>query len=181
MTLYYTYSHAKPDGSVFYIGKGMGNRAYKFNSRNRYWKHVVKKHGTPLVEILGVWDTEEDALKHEIFLIACFKDLGYKLTNITDGGEGVSGLKWTEASKQKLSNSKLGVKFTNRGASSVKKGDTLSEKRANQVRQALVKARASITPKIGIPVTKVECPHCHHIGGIGAMNRWHFNNCKDKL
>jgi len=24
---------------------------------------------------------------------------------------------------------------------------------------------------------KVECPHCHKIGGILPMKRWHFDNC----
>jgi len=27
---------------------------------------------------------------------------------------------------------------------------------------------------------KVECPHCHKIGGITGMARWHFDNCKEK-
>lgn len=27
---------------------------------------------------------------------------------------------------------------------------------------------------------KVECPHCNKIGGITAMPRWHFDNCKFK-
>ena len=32
--------------------------------------------------------------------------------------------------------------------------------------------------KKGIPKSKIECPHCHKIGGTGNMQRWHFNNCK---
>jgi hypothetical protein len=24
----------------------------------------------------------------------------------------------------------------------------------------------------------VKCPHCHKEGFLGAMKRWHFNNCK---
>tara|TARA_R110002096_G_C14455064_1_gene711856 strand:- start:74 stop:763 length:690 start_codon:yes stop_codon:yes gene_type:complete len=26
----------------------------------------------------------------------------------------------------------------------------------------------------------VKCPHCDKSGGIGAMGRWHFDNCKNK-
>ena len=25
-----------------------------------------------------------------------------------------------------------------------------------------------------------ECPVCHKVGGVPAMKRWHFNNCKLK-
>ena len=28
---------------------------------------------------------------------------------------------------------------------------------------------------------KVQCPHCVKVGDIAAMNRWHFENCKQKL
>lgn len=27
----------------------------------------------------------------------------------------------------------------------------------------------------------VECPHCAKSGGEGSMNRWHFENCKEKV
>jgi hypothetical protein len=32
---------------------------------------------------------------------------------------------------------------------------------------------------IGVPKEKVKCPHCTKMGGIGIMNRWHFDNCKE--
>ncbi len=180
MTLYYTYSHAKPDGSVFYIGKGVGKRAHGFSSRNRYWKRVVAKHGKPIVEILANWQTEQEAFEHEMFLIDCFKGMGFRLANITKGGDGVAGLRWTEESKAKLSNSKLGTKFENRGATSVKRGDKLPKERAKKMAEILIRARQNIKPQTGIPVEQVECPACGKVGGKGAMRRWHFDNCKDK-
>lgn len=30
------------------------------------------------------------------------------------------------------------------------------------------------------PRPKVECPHCHKIGGDGIMARFHFDNCKQR-
>lgn len=30
----------------------------------------------------------------------------------------------------------------------------------------------------GVPHEIVTCPHCGASGGISAMKRWHFNNCK---
>lgn len=83
---HYTYSHNKPDGTPFYIGKGVGNRAYKKN-RSDYWKHVANKYGYE-VQILAYWKTHKEALDHEKLLISCMKDIGINLTNLTDGGEG---------------------------------------------------------------------------------------------
>ena len=108
--MFYTYVHTKPDGTVFYIGKGTGIRAWKKTSRNPYWKNVVSKYKTYNVEILANWTTEKEALNHEILLISCFKDLGYKLVNMTNGGEGTSGLKMTEDCKQKISEALKGPK-----------------------------------------------------------------------
>jgi hypothetical protein len=107
--VFYTYSHATPEGRIFYIGKGQGKRAYVEYGRTQYWKNVVAKHGKPVVQILANWKTEAEALDHEILLIDCFRDMGYKLVNLTDGGEGVVGLKHTQETKKKMSISKTGV------------------------------------------------------------------------
>lgn len=32
----------------------------------------------------------------------------------------------------------------------------------------------------GISQQTITCPHCQVCGGISAMKRWHFNNCKSK-
>jgi hypothetical protein len=64
--------------------------------RNQHWKNVVAKHGGFNTEILAHWDTEREAFDHEILLIACFLDMGYKLANKSLGGEGASGYKYTE-------------------------------------------------------------------------------------
>ena len=34
--------------------------------------------------------------------------------------------------------------------------------------------------KVGIAKPKIECPHCHKIGGLPQMKQWHFDNCKVK-
>ena len=81
---HYTYSHNKPDGTPFYIGKGVGKRAYS-KRRNVYWKRVAEKYGYE-VQILAYWKTNKEALDHEMLLISCFKDMGIELTNMTNGG-----------------------------------------------------------------------------------------------
>lgn len=106
--MFYTYAHYTPEGRLFYIGKGNGARAYSSKGRNVFWRRVVKKHGKPKVQILANWDTEQDAFSHEVLLIDCFRDMGYRLSNLTGGGEGSIGLTpwnkgkpWSEEVKRK--------------------------------------------------------------------------------
>jgi len=107
MKTHYTYAHAKPDGTIFYIGKGIGRRAYSKN-RNDYWKRIVAKYGYE-VQILAHWDTEAEALDHEVLLIACMKDMGIELCNLTNGGEGATGYKHSEQHKDKLKGNSFGA------------------------------------------------------------------------
>lgn len=101
--MFYTYAHYTPQGRIFYIGKGTdSSRAYRFKNRNAHWNSVVAKHGKPKVEVLATWNTEKEAFEHEVLLISCFKDMGVKLCNMTDGGEGASGRTLSEEHKQKI-------------------------------------------------------------------------------
>ncbi len=101
--MFCTYSHHKPDGTLFYIGKGSVKRAHAKDNRNPHWRNIVAKHGSYKVEILANWPTEADAFEHEKFLISCFRDLGFSLANITNGGDGVAGHKHSAESKAKMS------------------------------------------------------------------------------
>jgi len=69
----------------FYVGKGSGKRAGVKTTRNIWWHRVVEKAGFK-PEIISYWKSETDALEHERFIIACFRDMGISLTNIEDGG-----------------------------------------------------------------------------------------------
>lgn len=95
---FYTYSHSKPNGSIFYIGKGVGDRAWQKDNRNIHWHRTVDKYGYQ-IEVLAKWKTEKEAFDHEKFLISCFKDMGVKLVNMTNGGEGSAGYRWTNEQK----------------------------------------------------------------------------------
>ena len=108
--MFYTYAHYTPQGRLFYIGKGQGRRAHTFHKRSQHWKNVVAKYGKPSVQILANWDLEEEAFSHEVLLISCFKDMGYKLCNLTDGGDGSPGFKHSETTKAKLSFMLIGNK-----------------------------------------------------------------------
>ena len=104
--IFYVYLHRKKtDGTVFYVGKGHGNRAGAQTQRNFHWKNVVKKHGFT-VEYAQQDMTEDAAFTLEIELIAKYgradKKLG-TLVNWTDGGEGASGVVVSAETRRKQS------------------------------------------------------------------------------
>jgi hypothetical protein len=104
--MYYVYLHVRlTDDFVFYVGKGKANRAWDgYNTRNIFWKNVVSKHGYK-VEIAAFDLSESDALCFEIQLISFYKSFSPdKLTNLTNGGEGIAGYKFTKNQKLNLSN-----------------------------------------------------------------------------
>lgn len=98
---FYVYVHRKKsDGSIFYVGKGSGDRYKAKSGRNIHWVRTAKKHGFTS-DIIFNSDNECCALSYEICLIS---SIGLdNLCNVTTGGEGVCGLLHTAASRRKMS------------------------------------------------------------------------------
>jgi len=97
---YYTYAYLRKDRTPYYIGKGSGRRIYGNKGRP-----CEKPKDKSRIIFLKQNLTEEEAFKHEIYMIAVFgrKDLGTGiLYNKSDGGEGNSGYKHTEKNKEKF-------------------------------------------------------------------------------
>lgn len=99
------YTHARPDGRVFYVGKGVPERAYCMApSRRSLWhQNIVKKYGREniLVRVIPCL-CEEEAFALERVQIAIHRLDGCELVNLTDGGEGASGHVMNEAQRQAL-------------------------------------------------------------------------------
>ena len=85
---FYTYAYLRKNKTPYYIGKGKDDRAFV---KNRCGAKPPKDKNK--IIFLKQNLTEEEAFRHEIYMIAVFgrKDLGTGiLRNRTDGGEGAS-------------------------------------------------------------------------------------------
>lgn len=104
---YYVYLHRRADDNeVFYVGKGKGHRAKRTADRSAWWHRVVAKHGI-VIEYVETGMFEDSAFDLEIELIRFYRECGHQLVNLTDGGEGWSGYKYSEEDKKKLSVARL--------------------------------------------------------------------------
>jgi hypothetical protein len=86
---FYTYAYLRKDGTPYYIGKGKGRRA--FCNGGRYCRRPPRDR----ILLLKTGLTEEEAFKHEIYMIAIFgrKDIGTGiLWNRCEGGRGNLGV-----------------------------------------------------------------------------------------
>lgn len=93
---YYVYVLARPDGRLFYVGKGQGDRVFDHDAiakkGHRCHKcnviRKIRRSGKQVQHyIVFTTDDEQEALDYEMTMIAMFgRDM---LTNQSDGGEGM--------------------------------------------------------------------------------------------
>ena len=103
---FYTYLWLREDGTPYYVGKGIGGRAFTNKGR-------TVNRPSPDRILIQEFLSEEDALEAEKFLIAYYGriDLGVGcLYNFTNGGDGMSGHIPTLATREKVRLAKLGKK-----------------------------------------------------------------------
>lgn len=110
------YEHLRNDtNEVFYVGMGrFEKRAYSKEHRNKFWNHIVSKHGYT-INIIHKDLSWEDACKMEKLLIEKYgrRDLGKgNLVNMTDGGDGRLGMICSEKTRQKISEANKGRTFS---------------------------------------------------------------------
>lgn len=101
----------------------------------------------PSVLVLLSCASEAEALSKEIEIIALFRELGFSLTNHTDGGEGSSGYKPSEATRNKQSEARKGCKCseeTKQKLSAILTG----KKRSDEARRNISIAHKGIKPSV---------------------------------
>ena len=105
------YEHVRADtGAVFYVGKGSGNRARIANKhhRSRFWMRTRDSAGGFSIRYVAVGLEEELAFLIEVERIAQLKARGVQLCNMTDGGDGVSGIERTPEWSKKIGDAHRG-------------------------------------------------------------------------
>ena len=110
MKVYYTYLWLREDGTPYYVGKGYGNRAF---TGRRNAGQLPPPKSSELI-LIQEHPSEIDALVAEVFLISYYgrKDSGTGiLRNLTDGGDGTSGIIHSEAWYKKQRVCRLGKKL----------------------------------------------------------------------
>lgn len=105
---FYTYLHCKPDGTPFYVGKGSDGkrkRSHDFkNSRTKHHLRIIEKYGADNVRVfIFPCESEDQAFSDERQWIAQLRSEGIRLCNLTDGGDGITGLIFTPEHCAKLS------------------------------------------------------------------------------
>lgn len=110
---FFTYVHSVPDGIPFYVGKGSLYRAFRVkHSRNVLHQAVVAQYGAENIRVsLIECESDEEARETEKRLIAEYS-LVHNLANLSTGGQGAAGYKHTVATRQKMSKSRKGVKWS---------------------------------------------------------------------
>lgn len=186
---FYVYLHIRVDTKeIFYIGKGTGDRAYRKNNRSKWWNNIVNKHDY-IVHIVDEKLSEATAFELETFLISeigrADLNLG-PLINMTNGGDGVSGYKFTDEQRKALSDSHKGEKshlFGKRGIDvphfgrkqseeeKIKRSNSLKGlKRSQDVKDAqskrLIGRKLSIATKEKLSLQKMQKVECYTDSGF---------------
>lgn len=123
--IYYVYIYLNEDWEVCYVGKGKGNRIDRGGGRSYF---------PPPERRIKVYEdlTEERALEIEAKLIEIYGK--ENLLNKTTGGQGISGLVFTEEQRKKMSKSQR--KVNRNGENNPYYGKKHSEEVREKMREA---------------------------------------------
>lgn len=149
--MWYVYIIDNIVNGKLYVGKGSNDRDRwyehqkianggkdKYPRQYSYLHRAIIKYGVEnfLFSIWKYCETEEQAFAEEINFIAYLKTKGYKLYNLTAGGEGNSGWRHSEETKQKMAIVKTGKKVseeTKQKISATKTGIPISEEHKKKI------------------------------------------------
>ena len=184
MQIYYTYKWLREDGTPYYVGKGKGNRAWTVHKR----KNVSHYPPAGRVEIVMEGITEEEALLHEIWLIALYgrKCDGGILINLSTGGQGPSNAKWkwSQESIERLK-ARPPRKFSDQARRNISLGkqgkswgthteETKQKQRAAALRPEAQPAHKKAAQSRAVSETnskKQPCPQCGMLMNVGNLTK----------
>lgn len=104
MKTFGAYVHARPDGRIFYVGKGTEKRARNLQRNNQHYTNITSKYGKENILVGFIpCSSEATAFALEVGLIKCLRRANIALVNRTNGGEGAAGAVLSDAVKMKIS------------------------------------------------------------------------------
>lgn len=106
--MYYIYEHWRTDrNELFYVGKGKGRRAYRMSYRSQWHNRIqekLKSLGLSVeVRIVLTGLSCDEARDAEILHIKKCRESGFPIINMTNGGDGISGFKHSDETREKMS------------------------------------------------------------------------------
>lgn len=179
MCNFYCYIHKRKDGTPFYVGKGSKDRAFSFSQRSIWHKNIVAKEGGKeniLVEVYQATDEANAFLLEKLFIKGL--SLFFTLCNLTDGGDGPSGITRTLETKNKISKAVSGKNHPNFGkslpeATKIKIGlANKGKKRSAEFRKFLSDINTGKTHKVSKEVREHLSKVNSVNGGSGAKISW---------
>lgn len=149
---YYIYKITNSFDGKFYIGKtnDLEKRWYNHvycalvKKEPYYFYNAIRKYGAEffISEIIEECESDEQALLREKYWIFFLKsnnsEIGY---NMTDGGDGVSGLKRTDESKNKQRAQMLGRRHSDETKSKMSKS-AIGKIKSDETKQKMSKAKS---------------------------------------
>jgi hypothetical protein len=205
----YVYRHIRLDkNQVFYIGIGEDDggaykRAHNKTRRSSLWKNATKniEYTVEIVIDNISWKEAIEKEKEFIELYGRVCENSGTLVNITKGGDGGDTTKnkicvFKENVEKRINHDELNdyinlgwqkgfTEIHRNNYSKAKSGKKYSEEVNKKKGRPGHKHKSETIEKmklshIGIKKPKIKCPHCELLGAPSPMQRWHFNNCKNK-
>lgn len=134
------YLHVRADdGLCFYVGMGRPARPFDHKNRSMYWLRVAALHGV-VTQVLYTGLDFDEAVTIERSYIAHFTESPLaKLVNLTSGGEGMKGVKNSDETRKRKSDS--AIRLNNDPSFKQKKMAQLTAARNSTARKEAIRAR----------------------------------------
>jgi len=134
MNIYYVYQYLRKDLTPYYIGKGKNNRAWESHKRSNGTNLLPDDLSKIQVVARSLSETEAHLLETKLIEHYGRKDLGTGiLRNLTDGGEGVSGLVQTPEHIAKRVSKTIGQKRPNQSKNMSGENNSFYQKKHSDV------------------------------------------------
>lgn len=189
--MFFVYADCKPDGTPFYIGKGTQARLYERKRNNSDHSAICKQYPNWYRGLIFMGN-EAQSLQKEKEYIAQYRDT---LVNKTAGGQGITGLKHTDAAKEAVSKANKGRKWSlearqkmsqqRKGIPSPLKGVKISDAHKEKIINGLIgrnqteetKKKIALAQKgISKPHKQYLCIECGYISSSQHLNRHQAQN-----